>query len=187
MQISVVNSTTVLTVPQATEIVTLSVGEQRRPEPVVFFYEKQRSVEQSNSSQLILSIDSGMGLMASPQDRRVTPRYDRRNWAMRRLVGNHPSLTDRILRLTTIFWTIVLSKALQSGLAVEGAIDVEENVEETSSRVVLRVYVDASAEQALAFWDGLAVDMDRWLEHLDSVDQRMVMKDIGLRVHWRRT
>ena len=107
-----------------------------------------------------------------------------RNWELDSLVRNHPALTDTIRRIIKLLWTSVLSKALQSNLVADGAVDVEEFKEEEGSQVVLRVYLEASASQALAFWDGLEVDLDRLMNHLDKRSKQVLVSDIGLRIHW---
>ena len=100
-------------------------------------------------------------------------------------IGNPPAITNRLKDLINIFWCVVLSKALQSGLHPTGAIDVENDEEDDTSQVVLRVFLDVSPSQAIAFWDGLAVDLDRWFASLDETNRSTVQRDIGLRIHWK--
>lgn len=104
--------------------------------------------------------------------------------ALRKLTKHHHLFTDRTMNLVTILWHIVLSQALQAGLTVSGYIDAEEDSEEQASQVVLRVYVEASAVQTLAFWDGLDDDLGRWLDRLPPTNRDVAMHKIGLRLHW---
>ncbi len=121
----------------------------------------------------------------------VIPRQDRKVVApllasrpLRRRPKHHSALTDKRLGMVSRLWSIVLSKAYQSGLAVSGEIGVEESVEDEANQVVLAVHVDGNAKQALAFWKSLDVDMDRWLTRLPAYDQRLVMNNVGLRFSW---
>lgn len=93
--------------------------------------------------------------------------------------------TARINRLLPSLRAIIVSKALQSGLPIfRPVVDVEADPEEGTSQLVMRVYVDASPAQTLAFWDSLDIELDRWLKRLDHNDGQAVLKDIGLRFHW---
>jgi hypothetical protein len=104
---------------------------------------------------------------------------------LRRRPKHHAALTDKRLGIVERLWSIVLSRAHQSGLAVSGEIGVEESVaEEKANQVVLAVHVDGNARQALAFWKSLDVDMDRWLARLPAYDQRLLLNNIGLRFSW---
>ncbi|HEU0022617.1 MAG TPA: hypothetical protein VFR55_13235 [Dehalococcoidia bacterium] len=98
----------------------------------------------------------------------------------------HYAIREDIRELLPIFWSIVLSKALQSGMVVtRGTIDVEGDPEERTAQPVLRIYVDATPAQTMAFWDSLGIELDRWLERLDSHRRSIAMNDVGLRFHWK--
>ena len=93
--------------------------------------------------------------------------------------------TARVRKLLESLPAIILSKAFQSGLAVyRPVIDVEADPEEGTSQIVVRVYVDASPAQTMAFWDSLDIELGRWLTRLDENDSRTVLQDIGIRFHW---
>ncbi|MCH8063449.1 MAG: hypothetical protein IH861_13220 [Chloroflexi bacterium] len=101
------------------------------------------------------------------------------------LVGHHHLLTVQVRKLLSGFLGIVVSKALRSNLPVSKiVVDAEEDPEEKTGQVVLRVYVQASPVQALAFWDSLDIEMNNWLDRLDSADRSSVFDDVGLRFYW---
>jgi len=104
---------------------------------------------------------------------------------LKSLTRRHHLLTEETLDLIRRFWAIVLSKASFSELEIQsGGVDVEEDPEERTSQVVLRVYVNASPSQTLAFWDSLDIELSRWFEHLDDRSRQSAMQNIGLRFHW---
>lgn len=122
------------------------------------------------------SLPEATGLSQPQEARVINP--------LRKSIKHHHLFTDRTMPLVNILWNIVLSQALQTGLRVSGMVDVEEDAEESTNQVVLRVYVQASAVQTLAFWDGLDNDVGRWLDHLDTTRREIVTDKIGLRLHW---
>lgn len=98
----------------------------------------------------------------------------------------HAALTDKRRRLLEHLWSIVLSKALQGRLEIsEGIVDVEEDPDEENVQPVLRIYTAATAVQTLAFWDSLAIELDRWLAQLGPSDRGIVASEIGVRFHWK--
>ena len=103
---------------------------------------------------------------------------------LRRNPQNHFALTNKRLGIVNRLWSIVLSKARQSGLDVSGEIGVEDGIEDRRSQVVLAVRVDGNANQALALWKALDMDVDGWLSRLPQYDQRVLMNDVGLRFSW---
>lgn len=101
------------------------------------------------------------------------------------LVKTHPKLTTTVRSLLPILSSIILSKALRSGLKLSGMyVDIESDPEEGTSQVVLRVYTQASAVQTLAFWDSLDIEIARWIEHLSARERKVIVEEIGLRFHW---
>lgn len=97
----------------------------------------------------------------------------------------HPLLTVNVRNLAQTFWAVVHSKALQAGFPVSRALlDVEQDPEEGTGQAVIRVYTQASAVQALAFWDSLAIEIDRWTQRLGGEQRRTLLERIGLRFHW---
>lgn len=133
----------------------------------------------SNRNELNVAIPSvGTPLEGQPGSRAAQPQ-------MKRIIRRHPLLTPAVVSLLQPLRSVVLSKALQASLDVaELGVDVEEDPEERTGQVVLRVYIRASAVQTLAFWDSLEIEMGRWLEHLNDRDRRTLLEDIGLRFHW---
>lgn len=133
----------------------------------------------SNWSELTVAIPSvGTPLEGQPASRAAQPQ-------MKRVIRRHPLLTPTVDRLLQPLRSVVLSKALQTGLDVaEMAVDVEEDPEERTGQAVLRVYVRASAVQTFAFWDSLEIEMGQWLERLNDRDRRTLLENIGLRFHW---
>jgi hypothetical protein len=99
---------------------------------------------------------------------------------------SHLAFRPPSLRLLRILWAVVASKALQSGLSIRGVVDVETDRDEGTNLPVLRVYLDTTAAPALAFWDGLEPDLDRWMSREDEGTREQILNDIGLRIHWRR-
>lgn len=88
--------------------------------------------------------------------------------------------------LTSRLWAIVLSKALQTQFPVTRAcVDLEEDREEGTKGVVLRVYTDASSVQTFAFWDGLVTDLNAWSLRLSHHERQLLLGSVGLRFHWR--
>ncbi len=101
------------------------------------------------------------------------------------LVRNHHLLTVQVRKILSGFYGIVVSKAMQSNLPISSiVVDAEEDPEERTGQVVLRVYVQASPVQALAFWDSLDIEMNSWLDRLDSTDRNTVIDEVGLRFYW---
>lgn len=137
------------------------------------------SANVSNWSELTVAIPSvGTPLEGQPASQAAQPQ-------MKRIIRRHPLLTPAVASLLQPLRSVVLSKALQASLYVaELSVDVEEDPEERTGQVVLRVYVRASAVQTLAFWDSLEIEMGRWLEHLSDPDRRTLLEHIGLRFHW---
>jgi hypothetical protein len=159
-----------------------------------FHFERESSRESSASEPKTGSTDSALGgsFQGQPQAHHQTslqtsdvPSFVG-NQRLRALVrANHPALSGLIKPLADRLWTVVLTKTLQSGVGARGVLDVESSHEELDSgRPVLRVYLDASAPQALAFWDGLESELDRWLEHLNDKERDIALGTLALRVHW---
>ena len=104
---------------------------------------------------------------------------------IRWLVRHHHLLTVQVRKLLSGFLAIVVSKALQSNLPVSKIlVDADEDPEERTGQVVLRIYVQASPVQALAFWDSLDIEMNNWLDRLNLADRNTVIDDVGLRFYW---
>jgi len=117
----------------------------------------------------------------SPRDMAIPFRATR---ALRKHPKSHAAFTNKRLSITQRLWSVVLSKAAQSGLAVRADVGVEEGVEDKSSQVVLAIHVQGNASQALALWKSLDADMDRWLARLPAYDRGVLMNDVGLRFSW---
>ena len=100
--------------------------------------------------------------------------------------NNRPAFTQSVRRLLPQLWAIVLSKALQSGIKAAGAIDAETDRDSGALTAILRVYLDANAAQALAFWNGLDSDLEGWMARLNTANRLVAQRDVSLRVHWFR-
>ena len=97
-----------------------------------------------------------------------------------------PVLTSNIRNLLRNFWAVVISKALQTSFPVlKTAIAVFSDPAEDRQQVVLRVFTEASASQAIAFWEGLENDIQDWMTGLDEQNRPIFLRDISLRIHWQ--
>ena len=80
---------------------------------------------------------------------------------------------------------IVVSRAMQTRFPLRRTVvSVFRDPEEERSQALLRLFVDANAAQAIAFWDSLEKDLEDWLEGLDEHLRLRFLRDISLRVHW---
>lgn len=97
-----------------------------------------------------------------------------------------PAITELVRKLVETYWAIVVSRALQSRFPLtKTSIAVVEDPEEKERIVTLRVLCKSTALQALAFWDSLEPDIERWLETLSEYEQSTVNSRLALRIHWR--
>lgn len=102
------------------------------------------------------------------------------------LVGQDPVLTDTVRRLLTTLWAIVVSRALQADFPLgRTTVSVFQDPTEQERKAILRLTCNASAAQALAFWDSLEPDLQSWLETLRENDRTTFISKLGLRVHWQ--
>ncbi|MBE9501118.1 MAG: hypothetical protein KAX23_03730 [Dehalococcoidia bacterium] len=96
-----------------------------------------------------------------------------------------PILTNRVRRLLTVLWAIVVSRALQVGFPlVMTTVSTFEDPTEQERKAVLRLTCNASAVQAIAFWDSLEPDLQDWLATLSEADRATFITKLSLRVHW---
>jgi len=96
-----------------------------------------------------------------------------------------PILTDRVRRLVKVLWAIVVSRALQVGFPlVRTTVSIFEDPTEQERKAVLRLICNASAVQAIAFWDSLEPDLQDWLATLSETDRQTFITKLSLRVHW---
>lgn len=102
-------------------------------------------------------------------------------------ISMHSSaLTSKARDLLHTFWAIVASKALQGSFTVKKAtIGIFRDPTEDRQQVVLRLFVEASATQVVAFWDSLESDIKEWLAELHESDRLTFLKDISMRIHWQ--
>jgi len=99
---------------------------------------------------------------------------------------NHSSFTSRVRDMAIRLHAVVASRALQTGISILASqLDFEQDPDEETVTPILRVMLDASPAQALAFWDSLDTDLDRWLQHLDPPGRTVLETVLGLRIHWR--
>ncbi len=115
-------------------------------------------------------------------ERRVPPLQRFR--PLERHPKNHHAFTDKRLDVANRLWSIVRSKALQSGLHVDGEIGGEEESEGSGSQTILVVHVSGNSSQAFALWKSLDIDVDRWLGRLPIYDRDVLLKNVALRFSW---
>ena len=131
-----------------------------------------------------LRVDHRLGRKPSTERVRLLPLQRARS--LRRYPKNHHAFTNKRLDIANRLWSVVRSKALQSGLPVTGEIGAEEGVEDKRSQTILVVHVSGNASQALSFWKSLDIDIERWLGRLPSYDRNVLLNDVGLRFSWDR-
>lgn len=136
--------------------------------------------DKPNESELLA--DHRLGRIPSTKRERLSPLPRAR--PLRRHPKIHSALTDKRLDIANRLWSVVRTKALQSGLAVDADIGVEKGVEDKRNQAILAVHVLGNASQALALWKSLDIDMDRWLARLPAYDRNVLLHDVGLRFSW---
>ena len=68
---------------------------------------------------------------------------------------DRPALTLNVRNLLRNFWAIIVSKALQTSFPIQKTvIAIFNDPAEDRQQVVLRVFTEANASQAVAFWEG---------------------------------
>ena len=96
-----------------------------------------------------------------------------------------PILTSTVRDMLHKLRAIVVSRAMQTRFPLRRTVvSVFRDPEEERSQALLRLFVDANAAQAIAFWDSLEKDLEDWLEGLDEHLRLRFLRDISLRVHW---
>lgn len=94
-------------------------------------------------------------------------------------------LTAPVKRLAPIMHAIIASKASRTGLRInQPYFDVDRDDEENTRQLVVIFPVIANGAQALAFWNSLDYEMDRWLAQLTLQDRDIVTTRLGLRFVW---
>lgn len=101
------------------------------------------------------------------------------------LTGADPTLTSSVGHLLRVLWAIVASRAIQVGFPLRRTVvSVFADPTEGERKVVLRLFCNTNAVQALAFWDSLEADLQGWLATLNEYDRTTFITKVGLRVHW---
>jgi len=79
----------------------------------------------------------------------------------------------------------VRRRGIHSGLRAKG-IRLQRflDPEEGDSELVLEVHVEANAAQALAYWEAVGEDIDKWKEKLDIPLRERLIHEWSLRVLW---
>jgi hypothetical protein len=96
-----------------------------------------------------------------------------------------PILTDSIRRLLQLLWVTVVSRALQVHFPLHRTIvSLFDDRTEQDRKAILRLICNATATQAIAFWDSLEPDLRSWLDTLNENDRITFITRLGLRVHW---
>ncbi len=94
-------------------------------------------------------------------------------------------VTSSIRRLASIIHAIVASKAARTRLPISDVyFDVDTDFDEGTKGLVLVFQVHAGIAQALAFWNSLDYELNRWVPKLSIVDQEIVTNRIALRFVW---
>lgn len=97
-----------------------------------------------------------------------------------------PILTSTIRDLLHILWTIVVSKAMQVQFPVyKTTVAVFNDPLEDWHQALLRVFTEANAAQATAFWDSLEGDLRDWVSTLSEHQKFVFLDQVSLRIHWR--
>ena len=105
---------------------------------------------------------------------------------LRGLNIHSPTFTSNIRDILLTFRAVVISKALQNSFPVrETTIAVINDPSEERKQVVLRLFTEAKASQAVAFWESLENDIQHWLNGLDERNRLIFLRDISLRIHWQ--
>ena len=146
-------------------------------EPTVRFTDR-RQVPDENE----LRIDHRLGRKPSTERERLSPLA--RPSPLQRHPRSHHAFTNKRLDIANCLWSVVRSKALQSGLPVDAEIGAEEGVEDKRNQTVLVVHVSGNVRQALALWKSLDIDIDRWLARLPPYDRSVLLNDVALRFSW---
>jgi len=97
-----------------------------------------------------------------------------------------PALTSIVRGLLGHLWAIVVSKAIQTYFPItRTAVAIFRDTAEDRQQIVIRIFANASGSQAVSFWDGLENDMQEWITGLPEHQQKIILRDISLRIHWK--
>jgi hypothetical protein len=97
-----------------------------------------------------------------------------------------PALSDVVRKLVQKVWAVVVSKALHSRFPLEASlITVFEDPVSEDRKPVLRIYCNANAAQAIAFWKSLEENFQNLLQTLKGNDRETFLRKLDLTIHWR--
>lgn len=96
-----------------------------------------------------------------------------------------PYLVSDMAKLRDGLLSLILTHISMAGVSArEIRISLKRSPEEDWQEVVFRVFVDANAAQALAFWDSIGRAIMRWRPRLSRRAQRLLDEQIGVFVEW---
>lgn len=99
----------------------------------------------------------------------------------------HTALSTTTREIARILFAVVMSKAFEARFPITRAsLAVDEDPEEDTNRAVLRFITPVRAAQAMAFWDSLESDLQRWRGTMTSASRRNTLDTLELRFFWTR-
>lgn len=99
--------------------------------------------------------------------------------------GVKPLLTGERLRIFRTLLAIAGTQARAIGLSIKSArIYQSDDPEEHDKELVLEVVVNASAAQALAYWEAAGTAVDTWKDSLSARERSILIGESSLRVVW---
>ncbi|MCI0438034.1 MAG: hypothetical protein L0177_02760 [Chloroflexi bacterium] len=97
----------------------------------------------------------------------------------------HPMLVSDMAKLRDGLLPVIRRQLEMSEVAAEGIrISLKSNLEEDWNEVVFRIQVQASSEQALAFWDSIGEAVAEWRSTLSKRAQKLLDEKVGVFVEW---
>ena len=116
----------------------------------------------------------------------INPKVDRKITAEVNIERNvRPLLRGDMLKLYERLLAIAVTKALSSGIPLKSIhVYVSRDPEENTSVIVFELHVEASAVQALAFWEALGVVIDRWRGGLTEYLKELLITRWSIQVRW---
>lgn len=96
-----------------------------------------------------------------------------------------PLLTSSIRQLLSVLRAVILTKAISARIPVRGLrLTTFQDPEEGWKELMIEVRVDASAQQALAFWDSVGDALDSLKAHLPSGLVHKLYEEVAIHVEW---
>ena len=116
----------------------------------------------------------------------INPKIDRKITTEVHIERNvRPLLRGDMLKLHERLLAIAVTKSLSFGIPLKSVhVYVSRDPEENTSVVVFEINVEASAVQALAFWEALGVVIDGWRGGLTEYLRTLFTSRWSIRVRW---